>query len=88
MSGGSFGRAPAVKAHDDFAFRTIHHGCERHALAVTLWRARRTHGRESARHLLSYLLYLGTYPVRGSARWRNLYGKCQNAPLCGCPGCV
>lgn len=69
MSASSGRYAPAEKRFGDWAFRTIHHGATRESVAEQAKIIRTRHGNREARDYLDYLLWLGTYPVIGSARW-------------------
>jgi len=72
----SFGRyAPRRRMYGEWASRSIWHPVTRETVAACLLIIRRQDGAHEAREFRNYLLWLGTYPVQGSARWRNLYER-------------
>jgi hypothetical protein len=64
---------PASKLYGTWAFRTIHHGAGRSDIAEKARIIKLAHGRNEAREFLTYLHWLGTYPVTGSCRWNHKY---------------
>lgn len=69
--------APACKKYDDWIMDSLFRPqyFSRKTIAHHIREIKKDHGNKEAKQFLSYIIYLGTYPVMNSARWKNKYGE-------------